>query len=146
MKAKTLDNKTYYELTDEECKNLLRLGDEALKNTYPKESDGYAVALITKNGNIYTGVSYLSDTETLTMHSEATALAHAAIHGEKDIVAITGPNCHICKQLIYESSLRSGIDTLIILEEKGKIKQIPISQMMPYPWPPKPTEIDNEKF
>ncbi len=137
MRAKTLGNKTYYELTDEECKNLLRLGNEALKNTYPKSDDGYAVALITKNGNIYTGVSYLSDTETLTMHSEATALAHAAIHGEKDIVAITGPNCHICKQLIYESGLRSGIDVVVVIEEDNQIKQIPISKMMPYPWPEK---------
>jgi hypothetical protein len=50
------------------------------------------------------------------MHSEATALTNAAIHGEKDIVAITGPNCHICKQLIYESSLNSGIDVLVIIK------------------------------
>jgi hypothetical protein len=39
------------------------------------------------------------------MRSEATALANAAIHGEKDVVAITGPNCHICKQLIDERAL-----------------------------------------
>jgi cytidine deaminase len=71
------------------------------------------------------------------MHSEATALAHAAIHGEKEVVAITGPNCHICKQLIYESSLNSGIDVVIIIEEGGEIKQIPISRLMPYPWPEK---------
>jgi len=96
--------------------------------------------LMTKSGNIYIGVSYKSDTETLTMHSEATALAHAAIHGEKEIVAITGPNCHICKQLIYESSLCSGIDIVVVIEEDGKIKQIPISKMMPYPWPKKQME------
>jgi len=30
---------------------------------------------------------------TLTMHAEATALAHAAIHGEREIVDIIGPNC-----------------------------------------------------
>jgi cytidine deaminase len=137
MIEKTLDNKKYYELTDEECKKLLKLGNEAMENTYPKSGKGYAVALMTKAGNIYTGVSYLSDTETLTMHSEATALAHAAIHGEKDIVAITGPNCHICKQLIYESGLRSNIDVVVIIEEENQIKQIPISKMMPYPWPEK---------
>ena len=135
MIEKTLDNKKYYELTDDECKKLIKLSDEAMKNTYPKSSDGYAVALMTKAGNIYIGVSYKSDTATLTMHSEATALAHAAIHGEKDIIAITGPNCHICKQLIYESSLRSGIDVVVIIEEDNQIKQVPISKMMPYPWP-----------
>jgi len=141
MQAKISQNKkTYYELTDEECRELLRAGDEALVNTYPESGEGYAVALMTKAGNVYTGVSYKSDTYTLTMHSEATALAHGAIHGEKEVVAITGPNCHICKQLIYESSLRSGIDVVVVMEESGTIKQIPISAMMPYPWPEKAGE------
>ena len=137
MIEKVLNNMKSYELTEEECRKLLALGEESMKNTYPEAGKGYAVALMTKSGNIYTGVSYNSNTYTLTMHSEATALAHAAIHGEKDIVAITGPNCHICKQLIYESSLNSGIDVAIIIEEEGQIKQIPISKLMPYPWPEK---------
>jgi cytidine deaminase len=137
MVEKNLGDKKYYELSEEECKKLLTVAEEATKNTFPEGGKGFAVALMTKSGNIYAGVSYLSDTETLTMHSEATALAHAAIHGEKDIAAITGPNCHICKQLIYESSLRSGIDTVVLVEEDNQIKQIPISKMMPYPWPEK---------
>ena len=140
MTQKTINNKTQYQLTKEECENLLKLRGEAMKNTYPIGNQGYAVALLTKSGNTYTGVSYGSDTQTLTMHSEATALTHAAIHGEKDIVAITGPNCHICKQLIYESSLRSGIETVVIISEDDEIKQIPISELMPYPWPEKVTE------
>ncbi|HHT9136980.1 MAG TPA: cytidine deaminase family protein [Candidatus Wunengus sp. YC60] len=127
------------------CNEMFRIAGEALTNAFPN-GRGFAVAVLTKKGNIYPGVSYKSDTYTLTMHSEAVALAHAASHGEKDIVAITGPNCHICKQLIYESSLRSGIDVLVVIKEEGKIKQIPISQLMPYPWPEKPTETDNEKF
>lgn len=137
MTEKKIEGGVYYELTPEECRKLLQDGNEAMKNTYPDSGKGYAVALMTKAGNIYTGASYNSDTYTLTMHSEATALAHAAIHGEKDIVAITGPNCHICKQLIYESSLNSGIDVVVIIEENNQIKQIPISKMMPYPWPEK---------
>ncbi len=137
MIEKNLGNKKIYELSEEECRKLFKTAEEAIANTFPKSSEGFAVALMTKKGNIYAGVSYGSDTESLTMHSEATALAHAAIHGEKEIVAITGPNCHCCKQLIWESSLRSGIDTVVIIEEKGKIKQIPISKLMPYPWPEK---------
>lgn len=128
------------ELTTEQCNELLERADKALVNTYPESNSGYAVALLTKAGNIYEGVSYKSDTYTLTMHSEATALANAAIHGEKDILAITGPNCHICKQLIYESSLNSGIDVLVIIKEGKEIKQIPISELMPYPWPEQKTK------
>ena len=126
-----------YQLTMDECSKLIDVSSKALKNTYPEPNNGYAVALLTKIGNIYEGVSYKSDTYTLTMHSEATALANAAIHGEKDIVAITGPNCHICKQLIYESALNSGIDVTVVIDEDGVIKQIPISELMPYPWPEK---------
>ena len=108
-----------------------------MQYTYPEKGKGYSVALLTKSVNIYTGASYGSDTATLTMHSEAVALAHAANHGETEIVAITGPNCHICKQLIWESSLKSKIDTVVVFTEKGKIKQVPISKLMPYPWPDK---------
>ncbi len=137
MKEKISGNKKAYELSKEECWKLLKAADEAMKNTFPKSNYGFAAALMTENENIYTGSSYKSDTETLTMHSEASALAHAANHGETKIIAITGPNCHCCKQLIWESSLRSGIDTLIIIKEGSKIKQIPISKLMSYPWPEK---------
>ena len=130
-----IKGKKIYSLTKMECQRLIQAAKEVLQNTYPKPKEGYAVALLTDKGNIYVGVSYGSNTETLTMHSEATALAHAAIHGETKIVAITGPNCHICKQLIWESSLRSGIDTVIVHQENGEIKQTPISKLMPYPWP-----------
>ena len=116
---------------------MLKRAEDTLSRTYPTPFQGYAVCLYTKAGNFYDGASYNSDTQSLTMHSEASALANAALHGETDIVAITGPNCHICKQLIWESSLRSGIDTLIVLREDNQTKLIPISELMPYPWPDK---------
>lgn len=122
-------------LSARRCIELLERAQRALANTYPENNKGYAVTLLTSKNTIYEGVSYLSNTQTLTMHAEATALANAAIHGEKEIVAITGPNCHICKQLIYESSRNSGIDTLVILKESAGLRQVPISQLMPYPWP-----------
>ena len=145
MIRKTTGGKTSYQLTKDECEQLFKTGKEAMKNTYPVSGIGFAVALMTKSGNVYPGVSYISDTDTLTMHSEATALSHAAIHGEKDVVAITGPNCHICKQLIYENSLRSGIDIVVVIQENNKVVQIPISKLMPYPWPNKPGSLDKKK-
>lgn len=139
FKTKTINGKTVYEIDEATCRKMLDQAKKAIVNAFPKTAaNKFAICVLTKNGNIYEGVSYGSDTSTLTMHSEATALAHAAIHGETEIIAITGPNCHICKQLIYENSLRSGIDIVIVLEENGEIKQIPISTLMPYPWPEKP--------
>jgi len=119
----------------EVAKEMLERAGKAMANTYPEAHKGYAVTVLTDQGNIYEGVSYNSDTQSLTMHSEAVALAHAATKGEKNIVGITGPNCHICKQLIWESSLRSGIEVQVIIEENSEVKFIPISKLMPYPWP-----------
>jgi cytidine deaminase len=136
MKIKDVnDGFTTYQLTEEECKTLLKSGNDSMKYTYPTPNDGFAVALMTDIGNIYTGASYKSDTHNLTMHSEAVCLAQAAQHGETRIAAITGPNCHNCKQLIWESSIRSKIDTVIIIQEDNQIKQVPISTLMSYPWP-----------
>ena len=135
MNKKIIKGKAVYSLTQPECEKLIKKAAEAIQQTYPKKGVGFSVALLTKSGNIYTGASYGSDTATLTMHSEASALAHAANHGETEIVAITEPNCHICKQLIWESSLKSGINTVVVIKEEEKIKQIPISKLMPYPWP-----------
>lgn len=128
----TLKSHTIPELT---ARKMLERGKTAKANTYPKANQGYAVSVLTAAGNIYEGVSYKSETYTLTMHCEMTALANAAIHGEKDIIAITGPNCHMCKQLIWESALNSGNDIQIIMDEDGQIRQVPISSIMPYPWP-----------
>ncbi|KKP69245.1 hypothetical protein A2X44_02555 [candidate division CPR3 bacterium GWF2_35_18] len=125
-----------YELTESECKNLFAKQQACLKNTYPhKGKGGYSSAVMTVLGHIYEGASYESDTQSLTMHGEAVAFTHANLHGESEVIAITGPNCHICKQLIWESSLRSKIDIIVVIREEGKIKQIPISDLMPYPWP-----------
>jgi len=121
-------------IPDQTAREMLKREQAAKTNTYP-EAGGYAVTVLTAKGNIYEGVSYKSDTYTLTMHCEMTALANAAIHGEKDVIAITGPNCHMCKQLIWESGLNSGNDIQIIMEEDGEIKQVPISSMMQYAWP-----------
>jgi cytidine deaminase len=124
-----------HEIPDDTARQMLTRAQAAKANTYPTAGKGYAVSALTDKGNIYEGVSYISDTLTLTMHCEMTALANAAIHGEKNIIAITGPNCHMCKQLIWESALHSGIDVQIIMEEGGEIKRVPISSLMQYPWP-----------
>jgi len=131
----TSKGRKLYDISDELCEQLLDEGEKALEQCYPKSGEGYAVSVLTSKGKIFTGASYKSETYTLTMHSEAVALAHATQHGEREVVAITGPNCHICKQLIWESSLNSGIEIVIVIKEDGIIKKVPISEMMSYPWP-----------
>ena len=44
-----------YDIQDDVCSQLLEKGEEALNNCYPKAGEGYAVAVLTSKGNIYTG-------------------------------------------------------------------------------------------
>lgn len=136
MKRKKVDGWWRYEVTDDLVNKMFVERERVVENTYSKPGK-VAVALLTSSGNIYQGVSYHSDVYTLTMHAEMTALANAAIHGEKEIVAIIGPNCHICKQLLWESAVRSKIDSVILIKEDEKIKKVYLSEMMTYAWPDK---------
>lgn len=136
-------------VTDEKKQELVKNALEALKNPTTKDSPTvYAAAVLTENGNIYPGISYFSDTHSLTLHGEQAALSHAASHGEGKIVVLavssteklekgefTNP-CHMCKQLLYESQRRSKIPMLIILTNPhGETKEIQLDDMVSYPWP-----------
>ena len=126
-----------YDIPAPLCLAMLRRVEETRPHSYPEPGKVAAVALTTR-GNVYEGVSYHTGIMALTMHAEATALAHAAIHGEREIVAITGPNCHACKQLIWESAINSGIDVIVIMRDGERLLTVPISAMMPYSWPANP--------
>jgi cytidine deaminase len=129
------DSRQVYEISDDIGQEMFRRARAAREQCCPVPQDGYAAVVLTEQGTLYEGVSYKSDTQTLTMHAEATALTHAAIHGETAVIAVTGPNCHICKQLLWEQSLRSGIDIVVIIEDNDTITKVPLSTMMIYPWP-----------
>lgn len=136
---KIINNRKVYSIPENVCKEMISHAYAKLANCFPVPNEGFTAAVLVESGNIYEGVSYKSKTHTLTMHAEATAFAHANIKGEPRIIAITaGPDCnicHICKQLIWENSLQSGIDVLIIKKESNRILQIPISDLMIMPWP-----------
>jgi cytidine deaminase len=108
----------------------------------------YGSAILTDKGNIYTASNYTSDTATLTLHAEQAALAHAAAHNETRIIAVVSVGkedpkgeafchpCGICKQLIWESSKRSGLPIKVVMANlKGKYIVKDIKELVPYPWP-----------
>lgn len=129
-----VDGLRLYQLPDSLCEELLAEAEAARRHSYPEPQRVGAVVL-TARGNRYAGVSYHTAIMALTMHAEATALAHAAIHGEREIVAITGPNCHACKQLIWESSVNAGIAITVVMRQDGALLKVPITAMMAYGWP-----------
>ncbi|MFC1750811.1 hypothetical protein ACFL2V_18625 [Pseudomonadota bacterium] len=134
-------------ITKKQQTSLINAATLALDNPYPKNSKtAYAAAVLTNDNNIYSSAQYFSDTYSLTLHAEQGALAHAAAHGESDIIAIaitsneTSPNlcypCHMCKQLLWESRLRSSLSmSLIIFNQQGKKEILDLDEVINYPWP-----------
>lgn len=143
--------RSYHEKTSD----MIEAAKEGLKNAFTgtnrQDDPRFGAAVLTSKENIYSAGQYLSDTLTLTLHAEQAALAHAAAHGEYAIASIACIGnqaacqmsggviypCHICKQLLWESSLRSGLNTEIyILDVYGKVvEKVYLFDIMHKPWP-----------
>ena len=108
----------------------------------------FGSAVQTSSGNVFASSAFWSDTLTLVLHAEHAALAHAAAHNDRDVVAIACVStedesgndfchpCGICKQLIYENSLYSGIDVHVFMANlKGEFMTKRISELVQFPWP-----------
>jgi cytidine deaminase len=133
-----------------EYENLVKKAIESLKKAHKHQPENlkYGSAVLTKKGNIYSACNYWSYTASLTLHAEQAALAHAAAHGETEIIAIACVGteddkkekychpCGMCKQLIYENSKDSGIDIEVIMGNlRGEYINKKISEIISYPWP-----------
>lgn len=140
---------------------LVKEAIKALDTCYPPDAKlKYAAAVLTDKGNVYSGSNYGSDTASLLLHGEQTALAHAANHKDPNIVAIAivgkgdavlpvsnikvnegksfAHPCGLCKQLIWENSLRSGHKVEVIMARlDGKYVVKDIEDLFIHPWPEK---------
>ena len=109
----------------------------------------FGAAVLTTEGNVYRGGGYHSDTYSLLLHAEQSALAHAAANGEYWIKAIAVTcnfperadeavyPCHMCKQLLWENHLRTQINVCVIMhDDKGKVlERVNLLDMISHPWP-----------
>lgn len=128
---------------------LIREAILALGSAYIPDPKGwrFGSAVLTSKGNIYRSGQYFSDTYSLTLHAEQAAMAHAAAHGEHEFVAIASVSsgedgkrychpCGMCKQLIYENSLRIKRDIDVVMANRnGEYVIKKISELVPFPWP-----------
>jgi cytidine deaminase len=94
-------------------------------------------ALLAKNGKVYTGCNVECASFGGTNCAERTAIFKAISEGNRDFeaIAIASDNgmftfpCGICRQVIFEF----GKDIKIIVgDEDGKIKIVPIKELLPY--------------
>lgn len=134
-------------MTDQNA--LVKAAIEALETAnVPDNVPKFGAAVLTANKHIYAGAQYRAETSQLSLHAEQVAVAHAAAHGEYDILAIAVVStedelkddlchlCGVCKQLIYDLSLvnKHDIDVLMA-NRKGTFLLKKISELCPYPWP-----------
>jgi cytidine deaminase len=106
----------------------------------------YGAAVLTDDGNIYSGGQYKAGTRQISLHAEQVAFVHAAAHGENKYQAIaivsdedenkiTNP-CGVCKQAIYEAALFADQEIWIILASmSGTIAMHRMWELITFPWP-----------
>lgn len=141
------------DISKDQEQQLIQAALEGMQNAFTRtnkpEDMRFGAAVLTKKGNIYSSGQYYSDTYSLTLHAEQVALAHAAAHGEYEIIAIaitgnapSSPSdsiypCHMCKQLLWESYLRSKQNTeILLLDETGNVlERLKLLNVINYPWP-----------
>ena len=131
-------------------RELVAAAIAALDNSHPDNPPNlhFGAAVRSETGAIYASSAFWSVTLALALHGEQAALAHAAAHGDRRIIAIACVSsedpegkrfchpCGICKQLMYESAAESGIDMEVLMGNlEGEAFVTRISEINPYPWP-----------
>ncbi len=118
---------------------LLKIAKESAKNSYsPYSNFRVGSAILTKNGNIYTGVNIENRSYGATICAERSAISTSISNGEKEFIAIAIvgvdseeilPPCGICRQIISEF----GLDIDIIMANKDmKYTILKIKELLPF--------------
>ena len=99
--------------------DLKKAAEDVLKNAYsPYSKVSVAAAVLTKAGNIYTGVNIENSSYGLTVCAERNAIGAAITNGEKDLtrmaivtnsVLVKSP-CGSCRQVIFEFNKNMPIE------------------------------------
>lgn len=134
------------DLTKIEQEMLIK-AKEALSFSYcPYSNFSVAASVLTEKGNIIVGVNVENISYGSTICAEANALAKTRSQTKEKIkkIAIIGKNkndtftdiiapCGNCRQLIYEFSTLSKVDTQVIMSNNKmtKILKINISKLLP---------------
>jgi cytidine deaminase len=138
------------QISDVETQRLIKAAISSLDASHIKNPKNlrFGAAVLTEEGNIYVSSAFWSDTLTLALHAEQAALAHAAAHDHRRIVAVCCVStedekgeklchpCGMCKQLLYENWQDSGIDLQVVMANRnGGYLARRISEMTLFPWP-----------
>ncbi len=127
---------------------LLDAAAQAMENAHNPYSHYYVGAAVLADGNrIFKGCNFENAAFNDSIHAEMAAISAANTAGYRRIRAIAvisrekngktkvpATPCGICRQIIFESSRRSGIDVEVIMSntDRSKIAVMRISQLLPF--------------
>ena len=123
-------------LTDEQKKRMIISALESREKAYAPYS-GYAVgaALLTKNGEIFTGVNIENAAYPTGTCAERVAVFKAVSEGEREFEAIVvassngGTPCGSCRQVLSEFGLDTGI--IIVDGEGNSVQETTVGEILP---------------
>ncbi len=123
-------------LTDEMCQKLVQAALDVRPRAYAPYSH-YAVgaALLTRSGQIFTGVNVENSVYPLGICAERTAVFSAITAGEMDFIAIAvatsngGTPCGACRQVLAEFG--EAIEVLLANGEGRLVRQTTVGELLP---------------
>ena len=124
-------------MTDMTHDKLISIAKEALKNAYaPFSKFQVGAALLTKSGEVYTGVNVENSSYGATICAERTAFVKAISEGEREFSAIAIVSsdgsawpCGICRQFMQEFC--DADFEIVSLDSEGNIKAYTMAEMLP---------------
>ena len=141
---------------------LLNRAEEAREKAYAPYSHFYVgAAVLSYDGQIFSGANIENQHLGLTMCAERVALANAYASGAKNIIKIgiisRGENiqtfkptmpCGACRQVIYEASEVSGKDIMIVSAntKRDRILVSSAYELLPFPFGPRDIGLDLSKY
>jgi cytidine deaminase len=128
-------------LSTEQKAELIRLAETVRQHAYePYSHYPVGAALLTKGGEIFTGVNVENASYPLSICAERVAVFKAVTQGERDLEAIAvvtdngGSPCGACRQVLSEF----GLDTMVIMADGDGtiVKEMRVGDLLPQAFRP----------
>ena len=125
---------------------LVAIAIAASKNAYvPYSHFPVGAALLTRQGQVYSGVNIENASYSATICAERSAVVQAVSAGEREFAVVSntaGSPCGVCRQVLSEF----GLDTRVIIADlQGNIRQVlPIGELLPQAFLPHDVRPPNE--
>ncbi len=115
---------------------LLESAIDARERAYaPYSRFAVGAALITAEGDVFTGANIENASYGLSMCAERVALYNAVTHGAQrfEAIAVTGPDgvvampCGACRQVLHEFGPLS-----VVFPDTGGVRVLPLAELLPH--------------